>query len=409
MPSAAPSPYHQLISVPFDYPVYFTRGLFDRRNPLLVDTLDRLAENRVHQAAVFLDQGLVDAHPELPDQVERFFSARADRIFLAGRPCPLPGGEACKDGWEPAMKVIGELSDRRLDRQSYVIGVGGGAFLDMVGFAASVVHRGLRMVRAPTTTLAQNDAGIGVKTGINAQGQKNFIGTFAPPFAVLNDFDFLETLEFEHWIGGVAEAFKVAIIKDAEFFDYLREVGPQLRRRRPEPMEHVVFRCAVLHLDHIRNGNDPFEFGSARPLDFGHWAAHKLEVMSRHQLGHGYAVAVGIAIDTVYAAFCGGLAADERDRILDAFESAGLPVWHPLMTRRLPDGALEVLGGLGDFREHLGGRLTVTLPDGIGRREEVHEMDLDLVERSVAFLTERAASRGAAPENAGEMEGSIRE
>ena len=399
MSSPEPSPYHQLVSVPFDYPVYFTRGLFDRRNPLLVNTLDRLGEERSHRAAVFLDQGVVDARPDLPAEVERFFSARSDRLLLAGRPCRIPGGEACKNGWEPAMEVIRELSDRRLDRQSFVIAVGGGALLDMAGFAASVVHRGLRMIRVPTTTLAQNDAGIGVKTGINAHGQKNFIGTFAPPFAVLNDFDFLETLAFEHWIGGVAEAFKVAIIKDAEFFGDLCRRAPALRRREPEAMENTVYRCAVLHLDHIRNGNDPFEFGSARPLDFGHWAAHKLEVMSRHRLGHGFAVAAGIAADAVYSAFCGLLSEAERDRILEGFEAAGLPVWHPLMTRRNAEGALEILGGLGDFREHLGGRLTVTLPDGIGRRIEVHEMDLDLVERSISFLAERGPGVSAeAPE-----------
>lgn len=389
MPTDAPPPYRQFISVPFDYPVHFTRGLFDRRNPLLVDTLDRLAEERAHRAAVFLDGGLAEARPDLTAQVERFFSARSNRLLLAGRPCRVPGGEVCKNGWEPAMDVIRELSDRRLDRQSFVIAVGGGAVLDMVGFAASVVHRGLRMIRVPTTTLAQNDAGIGVKTGINAQGQKNFIGTFAPPFAVLNDLDFLETLPFEHWIGGVAEAFKVAIIKDAGFFEDLLRDAPALRRREPGAMENAVRRCAVLHLDHIRNGNDPFEFGSARPLDFGHWAAHKLEVMSRHRLGHGFAVAAGIAVDTVYAAFCGLLSEEERDRVLEGFETAGLPVWHPLMTRRAAEGTLEILGGLGDFREHLGGRLTVTLPDGIGRRIEVHEMDLNLVESAIAFLAER--------------------
>ena len=389
--------YRQSIAVPFDYPVYFTRGVFDLRNSLLADALDRLGEGRIHRVAVFLDQGLVDAWPDLPERIDTFFSAGRERLILAGRPCRVPGGESCKDGWEPALATIRELAERRLDRQSFVVAAGGGAVLDMVGFAGSVVHRGIRMVRMPTTTLAQNDAGIGVKTGINAHGQKNFIGTFAPPFAVINDLDFLETLDSEHWIGGVAEAFKVGIIQDRDFFEFLREAAPALRNRASGPMERTVVRCAELHLDHIREGNDPFEFGSARPLDFGHWAAHKLEVMSRHRLGHGFAVAAGIALDSVYASFLGLLSSGERDRILDGFHAAGLPTWNDLMAARKADGTLEILGGLEDFREHLGGRLTVTLPDGIGKRVEVHEMDLGLLERGVAFLADREKRRGETP------------
>jgi 3-dehydroquinate synthase len=393
-PSFRSGGYFQEIRVPFDYPVHFARGLFAPGNPLLARVLDRLGEGRAHRAAVFLDQGVAAAWPDLAAAAVDYFHARPERLSLAGSPRVVPGGEACKDGWGPTQEAIAALAELHLDRQSFVIAVGGGAVLDMVGFAASVVHRGLRMVRVPTTTLAQNDAGIGVKTGINAQGQKNFLGTFAPPFAVLNDFDFLETLPFEHWIGGVAEAFKVAIIKDADFFGFLHDAAAALRNREAGPMEQAVIRCAELHLDHIREGDDPFEFGSARPLDFGHWAAHKLEVLSGHRVGHGFAVAVGIAVDTVYAARAGRLSAADRDRILGGFAAAGLPVWHPLLNRRAPDGSLAVLGGLDDFREHLGGRLTVTLPDGLGSRVEVHEMDRGLLEQSIGFLAERGGGAG---------------
>jgi 3-dehydroquinate synthetase len=103
------------------------------------------------------------------------------------------------------------LGNLHLDRQSFVIALGGGSVLDMIGFAVSIVHRGLRLVRLPTTTLAQSDAGVGVKTGMDEHGQKNFVGTFAPPFAVINDFELLKTLSFEHWIGGVDEALAVQV------------------------------------------------------------------------------------------------------------------------------------------------------------------------------------------------------
>ncbi|MFW6133345.1 MAG: 3-dehydroquinate synthase, partial [Planctomycetota bacterium] len=281
-----------------------------------------------------------------------------------------------------------------LDRQSFVVAVGGGALLDMVGFAASIVHRGLRLVRVPTTTLGQNDAGIGVKNGMDEHGQKNFVGTFAPPFAVVNDATFLTTLRDRDWIGGAAEAFKVAIIKDAAFFDFLCDRAGALRRRDLPAMEALVRRCALLHLEHIRDGGDPFEFGSARPLDFGHWSAHRLETLSRYRMGHGQAVAVGIALDTMYAARKRLLTEAQAERISAALSACGLPVWCDELGARDADGRLEVLAGLEQFREHLGGRLCVTLPDGIGRRIEVHELDADLLAECVDELRRRAAGRG---------------
>lgn len=386
------APFHQSLSVPFDYPVSFTRRLFSTANPLLAETMDRLDESRRHRALVCLDEGLVSARPSLIHRISEYFEAFGDGIALADEPRVFPGGEAAKAGWDHVHAVIAMIEQNRLDRQSCVVAVGGGAVLDMVGFAAAIVHRGLRLIRVPTTTLAQNDAGIGVKNGINAFGQKNFIGAFAPPFAVLNDIDFLTTLDFDHWIGGVAEAFKVAIIKDADLFQYLCENAALLANRDMDAMAYTVYRCAVLHLDHIRTGGDPFELGSARPLDFGHWAAHKLETLSAYRIGHGNAVAVGLALDTCYAAFLGMLTEAERDAVLIGLERCGMPVWTPLLGHTNPDGKLTVLDGLEEFREHLGGRLTITLPDGIGQKVEVHKMDAGGIARAVDFLRDRSSS-----------------
>ena len=110
--------------------------------------------------------------------------------------------------------------------------IGGGAVLDMVSFAAAIAHRGIRVVRFPTTVLAQADSGVGVKNSINLFGKKNFVGTFVPPFAVINDFDFLETLEPRDRIAGVVEAVKVALLKDAAFFEDHR------RQRRARGHRH---------------------------------------------------------------------------------------------------------------------------------------------------------------------------
>ncbi|HAU38261.1 MAG TPA: 3-dehydroquinate synthase [Phycisphaerales bacterium] len=385
--------YVQRFSVPFEYPVHFTRRVFHPRNALLADVLDRLGEGRRHRAAVFVDQGLADANGLLVNQVKEYFHEHPAQMELAGAVNLLPGGPAVKSDYGAVREVLWTIGNLHLDRQSFVIAVGGGSLLDTVGFAASVAHRGLRLIRVPSTTLAQNDAGVGVKNGMDEHGQKNFLGTFAPPFAVVCDFDLLRTLPWEHWIAGAAEAFKVAVIKDAEFLDFLCTHAKDLRGRDESVMEQLVRRCAVLHLEHIRTGGDPFEFGSARPLDFGHWAAHRLEVLSGRRLSHGQAVAVGIALDTTYAAGRGMIAPAERDRVLDAMDACGLPTWTATLAVRTDEGELAVLEGIEQFREHLGGRLNVTLPAGLGHKTEVHHMDAAGIGAAVEFLARRAPTR----------------
>jgi 3-dehydroquinate synthase len=235
--------------------------------------------------------------------------------------------------------------------------------------------------------MAQADASIGVKTGINAFGQKNFIGAFAPPAAVVNDADFLPTLAPRDWIGGVAEAVKVALIKDADFFAFLEEQAGALTNRDLVRMEQVIYRSAALHLDHIANGGDPFEFGSSRPLDFGHWAAHKLEPLSGYELGHGQAVALGIALDSTYAHLRGLLPQGQWQRILILLRTLGFALYDARME---PEHGL--LDGLREFQAHLGGRLTIMLLWDIGQGLEVHEIDPEQVGASLVLLKKEAAA-----------------
>jgi 3-dehydroquinate synthase len=394
MPKHNPDVLVQKMRVPFEYPVCFTRDVFAAENPLFADTLDRLKEGRRHRAVVYVDGGAAAAHPDLLRRIREYFHAHRERLELAGPPEVLPGGEEAKTGWAAVRDIMTRVGNEHLCRQSFVVAVGGGSVLDMVGFAASLVHRGLRLVRVPTTVLGQNDAGVGVKNGMNEHGMKNFVGTFAPPFAVLNDFSFLPTLADREWIGGVAEAFKVAIIRDGAFFYFLCGKAAAIRGRDMGAMETLVRRCAKLHLDHIRTAGDPFELGSARPLDFGHWAGHKLESLSDYRLGHGQAAALGIALDSDYAARRGMLTPDECEQILDGMASCGLPLWDPLLEQRRADGTLAVLAGLEEFREHLGGSLTVTLPQGIGAKVEVNTMNPDLLEQGVRALKERHDAAG---------------
>jgi 3-dehydroquinate synthase len=231
-----------------------------------------------------------------------------------------------------------------------------------------------------------------VKNGVNLHGSKNFVGTFSPPFAVVSDARFLERLPRRDRIAGLAEAVKVGLIRDGAFFDALEAAAPALAALDLDATEDVVRRCAELHLRHIATGGDPFELGSARPLDFGHWAAHKLESMTAHELRHGEAVAIGIALDSRYAALAGLLPEAEAARVHRVVGALGLPRWHDALAIRAAGGGLAVLAGLDEFREHLGGELTVTLLRGIGRAVEVHEMDPALIEQAVGWMRANATA-----------------
>lgn len=384
----------QRFSVDFSYPVVFTRGIFDPEDRVLLEAIADSRNARPSRVMAFIDSGVAEAFPELAPGIERYFRANGDTLELAAPPVPVPGGEAAKADFQLVEKWVRMAFDRRMCRHSYFMVIGGGAVLDAVGFAAALVHRGLRLIRVPTTVLAQNDAGIGVKNGINWGLGKNALGVFAPPHAVINDFDFLSGLPDADWIGGVAEAFKVALLKDPDFFEFLCSAAGDLRNRREEPMEHLITRCAKLHLEHIRSAGDPFELGGARPLDFGHWSAHRLEILSNYRIHHGQAVAAGLAIDCAYAREMGWLASDDFERVFDGLRRCGFPLWYPEFDDRDSDGVRKIFQGLEDFREHLGGRLTLTFPDGIGRRREEHEAKVEVFDPVLDELRSRLKEEG---------------
>lgn len=390
MKPASAQRFCQRLSVPFEYPVVFTRALFHARNPCLASAICRLEKKRRHRVLVFMDRGVAERNKRLPGDVRNYFSRHANRLELAGPIVITTHGHQAKQGLACVTGAIRRMAAQRLDRHSFVMIIGGGSLLDAVGLAASLVHRGLRVIRVPTTATAQNDVGVGVKTGVDAFGAKNFLGTFAPPFAVLNDLDFLATLPARDRIAGIAEAFKVAMIRDRAFFLQLCRDARRLRTGERTATERAIIRCARLHLDHIRRGGDPFESGSARPLDFGHWSAHQLETASRYTLRHGEAVSIGLALDACIAAERGLLRPKDLDRLLRGLLQSGLPIWHPLLAASDKRGLPRIRQGLERFREHLGGELTITLPGPPGKRVEVHSISDDEIVRATALLRRRA-------------------
>ena len=389
----------RVISVNYRHQLHFTDRVFARDNPVLasvlVDAHSQSAAARV-KVLLVLEDALAAARPELAPEIEAYFGAHPQRLQLVGPPVRVTGGEVVKNDWSRVVEILELIHRHHIDRHNYVVVVGGGALLDMVGLAAATAHRGVRLIRIPTTTLAQDDSGVGVKNGVNAFGKKNFIGTFAPPFAVINDFDLLASLSDRDKRAGYIEAVKVACIRDAEFFVGLENDASALARFEAEPMKRLIRRSAELHLNHIANGGDPFEMGSARPLDFGHWAAHKLEQMSGYRLRHGEAVAIGIALDVLYSVRQGLLARPAAERILSLLERLGFTLYDSELESISASGELGVLGGLEEFREHLGGELTITLLSDIGCGVEVHSIEIEHVRQALQDLETRYRARSLA-------------
>lgn len=364
----------QRFSVPFSYPVHFTHEVLEPENPLLARLLRSAPEAKL---LFVIDGGLAAARPDLPSSIAAYLAVHG---LEAPPPLVVPGGEAAKN--DPSLPGLlhAAIARHGLCRHSFLVAVGGGAMLDLAGFAAATAHRGVRLIRLPTTTLAQADSGVGVKNGINGFDKKNFLGTFAPPHAVLIDTGFLRTLDPRERRSGMAEAVKVAILRDAPFFRWIADSAPALARGEQQAMDRLVRRTAELHLAHIAGCGDPFERGSSRPLDFGHWAAHKLERLTGHALRHGEAVALGMLLDAAAAHLTGRLSGAALSAIRRGLAALGFDLFHPALA------SPRLCEGLAEFREHIGGPLTITLPVEIGRCVEVNGLDGRVIRRAVEWM-----------------------
>ena len=379
-------PIEQSFSVAYAYKLYFTSAIFEIENTLFRDIMATYKPNSSTKVFFVIDDGVVLKHKNILAKIDTYCQAHHKTLQFT-ESIIVKGGEASKNSQSSIDKVLKGINDNKICRHSFVIAIGGGAVIDMVGYAAAIAHRGVKLIRIPTTVLSQNDSAVGVKNSVNIFGKKNFIGTFAPPYAIINDNEFLTTLEQRDWIAGVAEAIKVALIKDASFFDYIKKHTRALRQRDMEAMQYTIYRCAEMHMQHIARGGDPFEHGSSRPLDFGHWAAHKLEHMTSYSLRHGEAVAKGMALDVTYAHLMGLLPAQVLDQIITVMQQIGFELQIPVKTDM---EIKELLNGIEEFREHLGGELTITLINGIGKKHDVHQIDMEMMKEAITNLNSRS-------------------
>ena len=317
------------------------------------------------------------------EQIKRIEQALAadPSIDLVRDVMLVDGGESVKNDSVCVERLLEQINEYHLDRRSYVLAIGGGAMLDAVGYAAAIAHRGVRLVRVPTTTLAQGDSGVGVKNAVNYFDKKNWVGTFAVPWAVINDASLLTSLSDRDFSSGFSESVKVSLLKSREEFDWLCEHATKIRDRDMPVATKAIATSCQLHLRHITEGGDPFEMLEARPLDFGHWSAHKLEPITDYRIRHGEAVAIGVAIDCFYSSLKLGFPLEDAHRVCRCLADLDLPLWDESL---FPLDRL--LGGLEEFREHLGGRLTITMLRSVGESVNVHEIDVELMSKAIEML-----------------------
>lgn len=379
------------IQIAYRHQVTFTEGVFAPENALLASTIKECSSAEIPRVFIVADAAFMAANPDTRSKIIEFFEHHRDAIQYLG--ClELPGGEQLKNESEYLEQLYQAIEEQKLCRHSYIIALGGGALLDLVGFATSTAHRGIRHVRLPTTSLSQGDGGCGVKNGINYFGKKNFIGTFTPPTAVINDVEFLKSLPEPRLLDGFIEAIKVALIKDNSFFQYIEENAPAILQRDFKIIRKVLEASARHHVLHIARNGDPFELTSSRPLDFGHWSAHKLEVLSDYSLSHGESVAIGIALDSIYSHRKGYLSETNLQRILKLIQVFGFRIYDERLSELTEDGQHVILRGLEEFREHMGGRLTIPLLKEIGQQFEVNDMDAALLVESIESLRSREST-----------------
>ncbi len=354
-------------SVPQAMRLRFTRDCFaddwDQVLPLFK------SEHGRARVQVWMDSGVGSNSPLALQKLNARIVESDEQIELVSEIHTVAGGEGIKNDGSLVETIFQTINRDQLDRRSYIVVVGGGAVLDAVGYAAAIAHRGIRLIRFPTTTLAQADSGVGVKNAINAFQKKNWKGTFGVPWGVVNDQTLLEALPDRDFRAGFSEAVKVSLLKSPAAFRFLCDHAQSIAARNWSFAIPAIRSSCLMHLHHITHGGDPFEMQEARPLDFGHWSAHRLEHLTGYRLRHGEAVAIGVALDTVYSHLVHGLDRADMHSTLTVLRALGLPVFDPLL---LSD---ELFEGLEEFRQHLGGRLTVTMLRAVGSSLNVHDVD----------------------------------
>ena len=361
--------------IPWKYPVFFEKDCLSAHSGTLKFILEKINPPK---ALSIIDNNLWNANEKISSIFSNPKHYLPNTSKIIEKPIIISGGEEAKNNPSVLKKILNAIHTHDLCRDSVLIVAGGGAVLDVGSYAGSIIHRGMKVIRIPSTTLSQCDSGVAVKCGINAMGQKNMLGSFAPPAAVINDPSLLMSLHSREFQAGFSEIVKVALLKEPSLLEKIESCSKlNLQDNLPAWSPLIADSCR-LHLEHITNSGDPFERRDARPLDLGHWSAHRLEIMTNFELNHGEAVAIGLGIDLAYGALLGILPEPLVERVDKVLTSLGLPITHPILHDPKP-----LLEGIKDFQNHLGGRLSIPLIRDIGKPLDLNTIDTKLMRKAI--------------------------
>ena len=279
----------------------------------------------------------------------------------------LPGGEENKR-LEPLERAAEEMVKRGADRTSIVVAFGGGIVTDMAGFLAAIFMRGVPVLQVPTTLLAQVDAGIGGKTGVNLIAGKNLIGAFHQPLAVVIDPALLDTLPEREYRAGLWEIVKAGIVRDAALFDFLEQRSADVLARRPEALDRIIADAVRMKAEVV--SADEREGGLRKILNLGHTFGHALEAETGYtRFLHGEAVAFGMRAAVYLAQSTGHLSSEDSVRILETIELYGpIPPLGGIAPERL-------LGRLVHDKKTVRGTVHFVVPVRIGEAKVVSGID----------------------------------
>lgn len=261
----------------------------------------------------------VDASKIIIITDENVCEAHHDR-FQSFKTILVPAGELHKQQ-ATVDKIIADLLALEADKQSVLVGVGGGVVTDMAGYAASIYKRGIRLMQVPTSLLGMVDAAVGGKNGVDVGPYKNMVGTIYQPDVLLYDYSFLQSLPEIEWVNGFAEIIKHACIKDAAMFSFLQQKTPADFRQDPNLVAALVERNVKIKLSVVLN--DEFETGDRKLLNFGHTIGHAIE--NSYDLSHGFAISIGMAEALRISEAINDFKAADKLSVLQLLEQYGLP------------------------------------------------------------------------------------
>lgn len=332
------------------YEIVSGASFFDINNP----TLANIGAGRDSRRFVVLDKNIKSHEPEIASYFNHFGVEARIELFE-------PGEEnKSLSSMTSLLEKLDSFPIRR--REEPIIAIGGGVLTDVAAFAASVYRRGVPHIKIPTTLMGYVDAAIGIKCGINFNGNKNRIGAFEPPLGVLLDRTFLKTLPHRHIMNGLGEIIKLAVVLDAELFEWLEKDGVSCVNDNFQgaPGNAILERSIDLMVNEL--APNLHEKNLARAVDFGHTFSMAYEMESGYDVLHGEAVLMDIILSVFLAGVRGSLSERDADRILSLI--AGLPYHLPAIQEATP----EVLWrSIIERACHRNGLQRIPLPSGIGQ------------------------------------------